>query len=200
MARAASQDLVAQPTQAPPESLPPPPSSQPDTPQAGERGAVGPRHVAGLESGILPRISRLHASTPMLSYRARTSSRTHLAWSSLVILSVLHSPRRLRTITRKLSRLLRRSGGSRVKRRGDLQVHQKLLRLRMDLDACEVPVCGQRGPLPHRGLQRQHIEGAHPVALAGEAQAAEILRRDEISHFVVRRLVDEDLTRPGRRL
>lgn len=62
------------------------------------------------------------------------------------------------------------------------------------------PVCGRRGPLPHRGLQRQHIEGAHPVALAGEAQAAEILRRDEISHFVVGRFVDEDLTRAGRRL
>jgi len=62
------------------------------------------------------------------------------------------------------------------------------------------PCAGQRGPLRHRGLQRQHIEGAHPVALAGEAQAAEILRRDEISHFVVGRLVDEDLTRAGRRL
>ena len=55
-------------------------------------------------------------------------------------------------------------------------------------------------PLRHRGLQRQHVEGAHPVALAGEAQAAEILRRDEISHSLVGRLVDEDLTRAGRRL
>jgi hypothetical protein len=66
------------------------------------------------DSGILSRISRLHASIPILSIRARVSSRTRVASSSLVILSARHSPRGFRTITRKLSRLLRRSGGSRV--------------------------------------------------------------------------------------
>src|SRR5918995_1869445 len=50
----------------------------------------------------------------MLSIRACVSSRTRLASSLLVILSARHSPRGFRTITRKLSRLLRRSGGSRV--------------------------------------------------------------------------------------
>jgi hypothetical protein len=57
-----------------------------------------------------------------------------------------------------------------------------------------------RRPLRHGGPERQHVEGTHPVALAGEAQAAEILRHDEVSHYFVGRLVDEDLTRARRGL
>lgn len=51
-----------------------------------------------------------------------------------------------------------------------------------------------------RRLQREHIEGPHPITLAGEPQAAEILRYDEAAHGLIRRLVDEDLARAGRGL
>src|SRR3954454_13716999 len=51
-----------------------------------------------------------------------------------------------------------------------------------------------------RGPEREHVEGAHPVALAGETEGAQILGHDQPLNLVVGRLVDEDLAGTGRRL
>ena len=59
---------------------------------------------------------------------------------------------------------------------------------------------GRRGRYSTVGCRASTLKRAHPVALAGEPQAAQVLRGDEARDVVVGALVDEDLTRAGRRL
>jgi hypothetical protein len=118
-------------------------AATPDT-QPGRSVRPAPTPVSERRTRGSSRTSRLHASTPMLAIRACISSRTRLASSSLVILSVLHSPRGLRTITRKLSRLLLVPAAPGSTRRGAAIGAPRSCRWPADSAALASPRCGSR--------------------------------------------------------